>query len=422
MMTVEMTTTANPPRDKSDDSDLLQSIIDQAAGRGGGDCELPAGDWVLRRPLELRSGVRVTGAPAGTTLRPVPCQSVALAAEAGYGLYSVRPMNPDLFRVGDAIHVTDDNAGGFYDTNAVVKQVSSAGALILDRPLVHDYLRRSNALISTVFPAIRGEDVERAMVSQLCVRGPKSNPRRISGCRGGGVFLQRCHDVVIDDVSIEEYPGDGISFQHCYQIHLHRCTVFGNQGHGLHPGAGSTDTRIESCRVESNGGHGLFFCKQVCGATVAACTFSRNRYGGMSLGGESRDNTIRDCTIQANGGPGVAWRPHDELTSAHRNVFQTCHIHENCLESGEADVVIVGEVAGVSFIGCVIEPSSTRPAVSISEDSADVFMPRTEIRGAVNGDRPKVQAHSDLEFSERQDNKSDLSHLGGGIVEKGRVC
>jgi hypothetical protein len=129
-------------------------VIDEAAA-GGGEARLDPGVYMLEDALRLRSGVRLVGRE-GVVLTRAPSVESALRIYCGYGLYEFAVREPDRFRVGQGIHLTDDHSFGFYDTVATI--VGRDGdRFYLDRPLRHDYVPTNNGRAATLFPLLAAE-------------------------------------------------------------------------------------------------------------------------------------------------------------------------------------------------------------------------------------------------------------------------
>lgn len=94
-----------------DDADAIQRAVDAAGGDGGGAVFLPAGEYVMRKAVTVRPGVRVVGAGMGATT--VVAEGEGFAAFEGFG--SVDEPITDLGFADLAIDCSDLGGGG-YDT------------------------------------------------------------------------------------------------------------------------------------------------------------------------------------------------------------------------------------------------------------------------------------------------------------------
>ncbi|MBM4037193.1 MAG: hypothetical protein FJ290_01650 [Planctomycetes bacterium] len=205
----------------------IQAAIDRAAAQGGGEVEIPAGIYDLEDSLHLRSRVKVKGEGQKTVLRKPPSVTSRLSADLGYGHYDVSLAEPDKFHVGMGVHIHDDRSGGFYDTVASLTW-REGDRFGLSRMLNHDYSRRANAVVTSIFPVLSGYHLEGASVEDLAIDGNKGQNAHLNGCRGGGVFLLQAHNVSLKRLHVKDYNGDGI----LVGPKAERIVVFGNKVEG----------------------------------------------------------------------------------------------------------------------------------------------------------------------------------------------
>ena len=103
-----------------EDNGAIQRAVDAAAAQGGGTVELPAGTFVLRDSVHLRSGVQLVGQGAETVLRKAPSVASALAGRVIFGHCELLVERPDLFAPGMGVTVQDANATCIYATVGTV--------------------------------------------------------------------------------------------------------------------------------------------------------------------------------------------------------------------------------------------------------------------------------------------------------------
>src|SRR3712207_6329761 len=88
--------------------ETLQHEIDRAARLGGGEVRPEPGTYLLEDSLHLRDGVRLRG--DGVFLTRKPSVESRLSIYSGYGLYEFAVEEPERFRVGQGVHLTDDHS------------------------------------------------------------------------------------------------------------------------------------------------------------------------------------------------------------------------------------------------------------------------------------------------------------------------
>lgn len=290
-----------------DTNTAIQRAVDRAAADGGGEVVVTGGLYHMHNALHLRDGVRVVGRD-GPVLRKVPSVSSAIPDFVGYGHYEFSAAEPEKFAVGMGIHLLDDKAGGFYTTVATI--VGRDGDLFfIDRPLNHDYHPRANGQAVSAFSIVEGVGVRNATVAGLVLDGNHpAETFRLNGCRGGGLFLLGCRDVVVHDVEIRQYHGDALSFQQCVDVLVEDCRIHDNTGHGLHPGSGSVRYVMRNVEASANGRCGVYYCLRTTHSILEGCRLLGNGEAGVSIGERDTDHLILDNRIEGNGGWGVLFR------------------------------------------------------------------------------------------------------------------
>ena len=342
----------------------LQAAVDRVATQGGGEVRILAGTYDMEDSLHLKSNVRVVGEGAKTILRKLPCVSSALSADLGYGHYDVSLAEPDKFRVGMGVHIHDDRSGGFYDTVATLTW-REGDRFGISRMLNHDYSRRSNAVVTSIFPIISGCHLSNAEVENLTVDGNKEKNAPLNGCRGGGVYLLQAHDVKLRKLHVQNYKGDGISFQQCCNTLVEECVVEENAGLGLHPGSGSVGAILRRNACRRNGSDGIFYCLRVSFSLCEGNTIENNGGYGISIGGRDTDHLVRKNTIRGNGKAGIFFREGDLAMAASRNQIEENVLESNCRKEGAAEIDIQGETRDVHLLANTIRPDKGKAGVLV---------------------------------------------------------
>ncbi len=285
---------------------VLQAIVDDAAAKNLPSVELPAGIFLMRAPLYLRSNLAIHG--NNTTLRKQPSVRSKILDHLGYGLYEFRVAEPHLFEIGMAAHLVDNRAVGFYTTvGRIVDRVGDA--FILDTPCKHDYTPGENGYAVNAHSLVEAGWVTDAQISNVILDGNIENePYRINGCRAGGVFLIGCDRVRLADLDVHHFHGDGISFQQCTDIKVENCSIHHNAGGGLHPGSGSVRYWLLNNQINNNGADGIFYCLRTTHSIVVGNTISNNQGVGVSVGERDTDHHLENNTISSNNAGGVVFR------------------------------------------------------------------------------------------------------------------
>ena len=64
----------------------------------------------------------------------------------------------------------------------------------------------------------------------------------------------------VRNCTARNYNGDGISAQISDGVQILNSESYGHSGYGVHPGTGSANTLVKSCKLYDNGQIGLFLC------------------------------------------------------------------------------------------------------------------------------------------------------------------
>jgi hypothetical protein len=341
------------------DNRALQAAVDYIAGLGGGIVEIGPGEFIMRDSLHLRSFVTVRGTAGKTVLRKANGVSSPLALDGDYGEEQITVANPTGFEAGHGVAIWDSNAGGFHTTVARITGCSGS-TFSIDRPLNADCMVSRAATAATVFPVISGYDLEGARIETLIIEGNKEHNVHLNGCRGAGIFLYRGFGAVIEECTVRNYNGDGISFQQSNDVTVSRCVSEGNTSLGIHPGSGSQRPTVRGCTARNNGEDGLFLCWRVRHGVFEENVLEANGRYGISIGHKDTDNLFRHNQVCSNKEEGVYFRQESFGMAGHRNRLENNVIEDNGLSSEVAGVRIRGEAKDVVFKGNVIR--DTRPA------------------------------------------------------------
>ncbi|HEX2746528.1 MAG TPA: right-handed parallel beta-helix repeat-containing protein, partial [Verrucomicrobiales bacterium] len=265
------------------DNRALQAAVEYIAALGGGTVEIGPGTYLMRDSLHLRPNVTVRGVKDRTILRKADAVSSPLVRDGDFGEEQATVKNPAGFDVGCGVAVWDKNAGGFHTTVARITG-RNGNTFSFDKPLNADCMAADAGTAATVFPVISGYDLEGCRIDSLTIDGNKDHNPPLNGCRGGGIFLYRGFGTVIEDCAVQDFHGDGISFQQSNDVIVRRCVSRANTGLGLHPGSGSQRPLIEKCTATANGEDGLFLCWRVRHGTFQDNLLEGNARYGISIG------------------------------------------------------------------------------------------------------------------------------------------
>ncbi len=379
------------------DNRALQAAVDYIAGLGGGTVEIGPGEFLMRDSLHLRSFVTVRGTLGKTVLRKARAAVSPLALDGDYGEEQITLVNPDGFKVGDGVAISDRQAQGFHTTVARITG-RNGNTFSIDTPLNADCMAANQAQAATVFPVVSGYHLEGARVEGLVIDGNREENAPLNGCRGAGIFLYRGFGTVITNCVVRRYAGDGISFQQSNDVLVQGCVSEDNAGLGIHPGSGSQRPVVRECVARRNGEDGLFLCWRVRHGLFEKNILENNGRFGISIGHKDTDNLLQENEVRANQQDGVFFRNETVGMAGHRNRLEKNLIENNGLKADAAGIRVRGETKNLVFKNNIIR--DTRPpearkqtvGIRIEEQAGEVVLEGNEIDAKAKvEDRRKAQ-------------------------------
>jgi parallel beta-helix repeat protein len=335
------------------DNRALQAAVDYIAGLGGGIVEIGAGQYEMYDSLHLRPNVTVKGEKGKTILLKADGVVCPLALDGDFGEQQLTVEDPAGFEVGYGVAIWDDNAGGFHTTVARITG-RNGSTFSIDKPLMADCMVANKANAATVFPVISGYNIEGARIEGLTIDGNKDSNVTLNGCRGAGIFLYRAFGTIIEDCTVHDYNGDGISFQQSNDVTVAGCISENNNYLGIHPGSGSQRPRVQNCIARNNGTDGLFLCWRVRHGSFTNNVLEGNGQFGISIGHKDSDNILSRNVVRLNHQDGVFFRNETLGMAAHRNRLEQNIIENNGIDREAAGIRIRGYTNDLVFINNVI--------------------------------------------------------------------
>lgn len=350
---------------RGNDHRAIQAAIDYVANLGGGTVEIAAGRYTLRHGLQLRSNVHVVGLAGRTVLVLGAGRKSALAKDVAKGATEITLADAAGFELGDAIALEDRAGHGFEVTTATLVARLGPESFRIGQPAESAYLMARNAEVKHAFSGVVGVNVRNASVQRLVIEGNHGVPgsEYLGGCRGGGIYLCGCENVLVSRCVVRKFHGDAISFQKkCTKVTIERCLCENNFNVGLHPGSGSHGCIVRKNKLTRNGYVGLFVCVGVRKTLFEDNDITDNAGCGISIGFGDTDNTFRLNRVTNNAETGVLFRRDSPRAEhgAHRNLFESNVIKDNLgprpdksnsrrKSAGKACVVIEGAHHDLTF-------------------------------------------------------------------------
>jgi hypothetical protein len=338
------------------DSQSIQLALDALKTRGGGVVRLGSGTFRIIGPVRLHSNITLEGAGAETILKKSEGFRTQFVIDADYGMLKVTVKDVSGFQEGAGIQLFDDlNNQGWNTTTAVITSIDG-NTLYIDKPTKHDYIASENGVISNAFPIVEGIEVENVRVANLVIEGNGGSNDYINGCVGGGVYLHKAKDCLVEGVHVRNFNGDSFSWQVTENITVRDCEASYGGGLGFHPGTGSHNSVVENNVSHHNSGDGIFLCWRVQHGMFRNNKAFANKRHGISIGHKDTDNLFVNNHIYENGRHGVFFRDENEQNGGHRNKF-----HNNVIENnGTFESPGYGFYVGGQTRDIVIEQNTIR--------------------------------------------------------------
>lgn len=370
-------------------SEAIQQAVDELKVRGGGVVRLTPGVFHIKTPVRLYSLQELVGSGPETVLRKIDGFSSQLLIDADYGERQLTVADPSGFEPGMAVHIYDAKHNNAWEVSTAVITTIEDNVLNLDDYLLRDYRADKEGGVSSASSIIAALEAENVHIRNLNVDGNRRRNEFINGCRGGGIYLYDVRNALVENVSVSDFNGDGISWQMTWDVTVRNCTVSGCSKDGLHPGTGSYNTLIESNTSSRNDRNGLFICWRVQNGIVNGNRFHHNKHSGICTGHKDTDMAFKQNRIYENGKAGVDFRSEREVNAPHRNLFQNNTVENNGTDGGGYGFLINSPVRELVLEGNIIRDTGSgaqKAAVYIFRHDLTVSMEDNIISGHNDGE------------------------------------
>lgn len=363
----------------------IQTALDALKTRGGGRVKLNPGTYDIIGPVRLYDNISLIGSGEKTILRKCNGFKTSFIIDADWGMLKAVVKDASGFKIGMGIQLFDDaHRSGWDVTTAVITDIED-NTIFFDNRTVNDYIASLNGTISNSFSLIEAVDAENVRIADLVIEGNKSANEYINGCRGGGVYIHKSKNCIVENVRVNEFNGDSFSWQITENITLRGCEASNGGGLGFHPGTGSDRSVVEDCISHHNKGDGIFLCWRVQNGIFRNNTVYANGDNGFSIGHKDTDNLFENNHVYENGLHGVFFRNENEQNSGHRNSFINNVIENNGTRRESAGFWIGGETHDIIISDNVIRSSgkgNQSTAIHVGKRSSNVTATGNKISGS----------------------------------------
>ncbi len=338
-------------------SGAIQIALDAVKTRGGGVIKLNPATYEMTGPVRLSDNTTLTGSGKETILHKCDGFKTSFIIDADWGMLKAVVKDASGFKKGMGIQLYDDEHNqGWAVTTAMITDIVD-NIIYFDNRTVNDYISSLNGTVSNGCSLIEAVGVENVKIADLVIEGNKNTNDYINGCRGGGVYIHKSKNCIVENVKISNFNGDTFSWQITENITLRGCEAANGNGLGFHPGTGSDHSIVENCISHDNKGDGIFLCWRVQNGIFRNNTVYANGDNGISIGHKDTDNIFEDNHVYENGNQGVLFRNENEQNSGHRNTFRNNVIENNGMKNESSGFYIGGETHDIIIISNIIRSS-----------------------------------------------------------------
>ena len=345
-------------QDKGDlqgkDDKIIQAGIEYLHRLGGGILQIYPGTYYMNNALHLRPNITLRGSGENTVLRKTDGVVTSIIRDMDWYEYAVRVEDVKGFITGGGIMLrsrVDSSDWAYHVFRSTVKSIEG-DVLFLDNIPYENFWVEEEVSAATIFPIITAaEKTENVIIEDLVLDGNKANNEIINGNYAGAVFIQNCDNWKFNNVTAQNYNGDGYSFQVCDNIQFDNCKSLDNSGLGFHPGSGSQYPVFRNCTSTGND-LGIFFCWGVTYGLAENCVLTGNDRYGISIGHRDTDNLIKGCIIENNGEVGIFFREPsgvNNFRAGNRNTIEDCDINNNGSIKNGTGIDIGWEIEDISI-------------------------------------------------------------------------
>ena len=366
-------------------SQAIQIALDAVKSRGGGTIKLNPGTYDIIGPIRLSDNTSLIGSGAKTILRKCDGFKTSFIIDADWGMQKAVVKDAGGFKIGMGIQLFDDEHKSGWDvTTAIITDIDD-NTIYFDNRTVNDYIASLNGTVSNSFSIIEAVDVENVRIADLVIEGNKATNEYINGCRGGGVYIHKSKNCLVENVKVNEFNGDTFSWQITENITVRGCEASNGGGLGFHPGTGSDHSIVENCISHHNKGDGIFLCWRVQNGIFRNNKSYSNGDNGISIGHKDTDNIFENNQVYENANHGVFFRNEDEQNSGHRNTFKNNIIENNGTGRESAGFWIGGETHDITIIDNIIRSTgkgNQSTAIFVGKKSSKVTATGNTITGS----------------------------------------
>ena len=366
-------------------SEAIQIALDAIKTRGGGIVKLNPGVYKIIGPVRLSDNTSLIGSGNATILQKCDGFKTSFIVDADWGMLKAVVKDVSGFKKGMGIQLYDDQHDQGWDvTTAMITDIKE-NVIYFDNNTNYDYLSSLNGTVTNGCSIIEAVGVENVKIADLVAEGNKNKNDYINGCRGGGIYIHKSKNCVVENVKVNEFNGDSFSWQITEKITVKGCVASNGNGLGFHPGTGSDYSIVENCTSQNSKQDGIFLCWRVQNGIFRNNTVYANGDNGISIGHKDTDNVFENNHIYENGSHGVLFRDETEQNSGHRNTFINNTIENNGVTHESSGFYIGGETHDINITNNIIRSAgkgNQSAAIFVGKKSSKITHADNKISGS----------------------------------------
>lgn len=322
----------------------IQEAIDSLPATGG-IVHIPAGEYLIFRCIKLKSNVSIQGEGRSTIITRPPEKFLDVVEDIAKNNHSFRVSSTTGVVLGHEYCIKSSDEGGWHCKHGTVSSIKNN--IITLEPVFSipdiQYLMKDKIVAANWFPIFYCFEIDRISITNLAILGNVTDRNRDkTDFTNAAVHTHRCNEVIVENIYIKDFPGDGIGIQTGSSNRVSKCIVDGCIGQGIHPGTSLTHSIFENNISKNNTQDGFYFCLNVNRIHCVGNQLIGNRRHGIGgLTKPDRYNIVTNNFCSKNGRHGI------DAVKSYYNVIENNIIENNSQEeAGKYAGLIATEFEG----------------------------------------------------------------------------
>ena len=284
----------------SDDTEALEALFADAAELEKA-VYIPAGTYMIRRPLTIKSGMEVYGDGESSIIKKYRAYWHRTVTTTSKGKTVIYLDGIDGYNVGDHCYITSTasstNAAARHCSFGVITAIDSVNNTVTFKSAYNagmpdtyaDGVVKSHAVgcyLSTSFPILRSwsfrDECIGVYIHDICLDGNRQTDEPMewtNACihfdaygnvQEGIAYNHHSYDHIVERCKLINSSFDAVSDQGEGRLFVDNCVISNSAMHGVHMGTDFANAVISNNTMTGNGtqGAGVFFCQNVTNVVV----------------------------------------------------------------------------------------------------------------------------------------------------------